>query len=199
MDVIVGFEESSRGKLIMACGVGKTFTSLRIAQSVVGAGGSVLFLVPSIALMYQTPKNWSAERSLPMRAFAICSDSKVGKFFEDYSVSDLAYSATTNTEQLLVGASVDHLVTAKGWDVRGRTASVPSAGPECTNSRPFAEPAIQRTAPATLRERADTPRSEMGDTFRSRTALRTGSVSFSLGVGNGRIDSPPRPKCEPTD
>ena len=159
----------------------------------------MLYLVPSIALMSQTPKKWSAERFLPMRAFAICSDSKVGKFFEDYSVSDLAYPATTNTEQLLVGASVDHLVTAKGWDVRGRTASVPSAGPECTNSRPFAEPAIQRTALATLHERAETPRGEMGNTCGSRSALRTGSVIVSLGVRNGRIDSPPRPKCEPTD
>lgn len=100
-DVTAGFEESSRGKLIMACGTGKTFTSLRIAESVVGAGGSVLFLVPSIALMSQTLKEWSAERSLPMRAFAICSDSKVGKLSEDYSVSDLAYPATTSTEQLL--------------------------------------------------------------------------------------------------
>ncbi len=85
----------------MACGTGKTFTSLRIAEEIAGAGGSVLFLVPSIALISQTLKEWSAERSLPMRAFAICSDSKVGKYSEDYSVSDLSYPATTSTEQLL--------------------------------------------------------------------------------------------------
>ena len=63
-DVTAGFEESSRGKLIMACGTGKTFTSLRIVESIVesivGAGGSVLFLVSSIALMSQTLKEWSA-------------------------------------------------------------------------------------------------------------------------------------------
>ena len=39
------------GKLIMACGTGKTFTSLRLAEQLVGAGGSVLFLVPSISLL----------------------------------------------------------------------------------------------------------------------------------------------------
>jgi len=100
-DVEQGFEETSRGKMIMACGTGKTFTSLRIAESIAGPGGSVLFLVPSIALLSQTLKEWSAERAMPLRAFAICSDNKVGKVSEDYSLSDLAYPATTNTEQLL--------------------------------------------------------------------------------------------------
>ncbi len=48
-DVRAGLAASDRGKLIMACGTGKTFTSLRIAEDMVGAGGSVLFLVPSIS------------------------------------------------------------------------------------------------------------------------------------------------------
>jgi predicted helicase len=100
-DVELGFEEASRGKMIMACGTGKTFTSLRVAEAIAGPGGSVLFLVPSIALLSQTLKEWSAERAMPLRAFAICSDNKVGKVSEDYSISDLAYPATTNTEQLL--------------------------------------------------------------------------------------------------
>ena len=100
-DVAKGFKTAARGKLIMACGTGKTFTSLRIAESIAGAGGSVLFLVPSIALLSQTLKEWAAERTLPLRAFAICSDTKVGKYAEDYSVSDLAYPATTSTAQLL--------------------------------------------------------------------------------------------------
>ena len=100
-DVAKGFKTADRGKLIMACGTGKTFTSLRIAESIASAGGSVLFLVPSIALLSQTLKEWAAERTLPLRAFAICSDNKVGKYAEDYSVSDLAYPATTSTAQLL--------------------------------------------------------------------------------------------------
>lgn len=99
--VRAGFEDSARGKLLMACGTGKTFTSLRIAEEVAGAGGRVLFLVPSIALLSQTLKEWTAERSLPMRSFAICSDTKVGRNDEDYKVSDLAYPATTSTEALL--------------------------------------------------------------------------------------------------
>lgn len=48
-DVVAGFDEASRGQMIMACGTGKTFTSLRIAEAIAGLGGSVLFMVPSIA------------------------------------------------------------------------------------------------------------------------------------------------------
>lgn len=96
-----GFADHDRGKLLMACGTGKTFTSLRIAEEVAGTGGSVLFLVPSIALLSQTLKEWSAERAMDMRAFAVCSDSKVGRVSEDFTVADLAYPATTNTTQLL--------------------------------------------------------------------------------------------------
>lgn len=99
--VRAGFSDHDRGKLIMACGTGKTFTSLRIAEEVAGAGGSVLFLVPSIALLSQTLREWSAERAMDMRAFAVCSDSKVGRVSEDFTVADLAYPATTNTTQLL--------------------------------------------------------------------------------------------------
>ncbi|WP_232466206.1 type ISP restriction/modification enzyme [Diaminobutyricimonas sp. LJ205] len=100
-NVTAGFQDAARGKLLMACGTGKTFTSLRIAETIAGPGSNVLFLVPSIALLSQTLKEWSAESELPIRAFAICSDSKVGKNNEDYSVSDLAFPATTSTPQLL--------------------------------------------------------------------------------------------------
>ena len=53
-DVIAGFREHDRGKLIMACGTGKTFTALRIAEAVAGVGGRVLYLVPSISLFAQS-------------------------------------------------------------------------------------------------------------------------------------------------
>ena len=100
-DVLHGFDGHDRGQLIMACGTGKTFTSLRIAERVAAPGGSVLFLVPSIALLAQTLREWAAEADRPMRAFAICSDNKVGRNAEDFTLSDLAYPATTNSKQLL--------------------------------------------------------------------------------------------------
>jgi predicted helicase len=114
-DVQAGFAEHDRGKLIMACGTGKTFTSLRIAEDIAGAGGKVLFLVPSIALLSQTLREWSQERTMDLRAFAICSDTKVGKSNEDFTVSDLAYPATTSTPQLL--DQVAKATTADGLTV----------------------------------------------------------------------------------
>lgn len=50
-DVRRGLAEHERGKPVMACGTGKTFTSLRIAEHLVGEGGSVLFPVQSSQLM----------------------------------------------------------------------------------------------------------------------------------------------------
>ncbi|MDP3952989.1 type ISP restriction/modification enzyme [Microbacterium sp.] len=102
-NVIAGFEEQARGKLIMACGTGKTFTSLRLAEQVVKPGGTVLFLVPSIALLGQTLKEWTIQAEVPLRSFAVCSDVSVGKrrTEEDIPVTDLAYPATTNAAALV--------------------------------------------------------------------------------------------------
>jgi len=102
--VVKGLETSSRGKLIMACGTGKTFTSLRLAEQVAGAGGKVLFLVPSLSLLSQTLTEWTQESVTPMHAFAVCSDSDIGKKRggDDFQmlVHELQYPATTNAKAL---------------------------------------------------------------------------------------------------
>lgn len=97
-----GFLSHARGKLIMACGTGKTLTSLRIAEDLVPTGGSVLVLVPSISLLSQTLKEWTAEAKVPLRPFAVCSDTKVGNRSdnEDISPYDLVFPATTDTAKL---------------------------------------------------------------------------------------------------
>ncbi|MHA6668594.1 DEAD/DEAH box helicase [Homoserinimonas sp. A447] len=101
--VVEGFQSADRGKLIMACGTGKTFTSLKLVEEMVPLGGTVLFLVPSISLLAQTLKEWTIESAVPLRAFAVCSDVSVGKRKndEDIPVTDLAYPATTNTSKLV--------------------------------------------------------------------------------------------------
>lgn len=108
-NVLQGFVGADRGKLIMACGTGKTYTSLQIVERMVPKGGSVLFLVPSIALLGQTLKEWTIEASLPIRSFAVCSDVSVGKRTdeEDTPVVDLAYPATTNTARLVAKYKVE--------------------------------------------------------------------------------------------
>lgn len=101
--VLEGFTTHDRGKLIMACGTGKTFTSLQIAQSTVPTGGSVLFLVPSISLLSQTLKEWTIEAEATLRSYAVCSDISVGKRTddEDIPITDLAYPASTNAAKLI--------------------------------------------------------------------------------------------------
>ncbi|WP_208438730.1 DEAD/DEAH box helicase [Bartonella grahamii] len=104
--VCEGLKEANRGKLIMACGTGKTFTSLKIAETIAGKGKRVLFLVPSLALVSQTIREWTADAQVPLRSFAVCSDTKVGKRRKNQDdivsmeTSDLVLPATTDAKAL---------------------------------------------------------------------------------------------------
>ncbi|WP_103763122.1 DEAD/DEAH box helicase [Roseovarius confluentis] len=108
-----GLSEADRGKLIMACGTGKTFTSLKIAEDLVGKGGRVLFMVPSLALMSQTVREWTNDTETPLRSFAVCSDAQVGKRrvsnedAAEIEAHDLAFPATTSPERLVEKAGQD--------------------------------------------------------------------------------------------
>lgn len=101
-----GLAEADRGKLIMACGTGKTFTGLKIAEAMVGAGKSVLFLVPSLSLMSQTIREWTIDSETALASFAVCSDAQVGKRRKnnddvaEVEAHDLDYPATTNAAKL---------------------------------------------------------------------------------------------------
>ena len=66
--VIQGLKTNDRGKLIMACGTGKTLTSLRIAETIAGANGRVLVCAPSISLLAQVLREWTAEAKHPGQA-----------------------------------------------------------------------------------------------------------------------------------
>lgn len=104
--VVSGLATVDRGKLIMACGTGKTFTSLKIAEQIAGRGKRVLFLVPSLALLSQTLTEWTQESDIRLQSFAVCSDSEVGKKRkkdEDVVqtlVHELQYPATTDAARL---------------------------------------------------------------------------------------------------
>ena len=95
-DVLSGFTEHDRGKLIMACGTGKTFTALRIAEAVAGIGGRVLYLVPSISLFQQSMREWATHRKLVHRYIGICSDTRAGRNDEDASLQELEIPVTTD-------------------------------------------------------------------------------------------------------
>lgn len=102
------FQTGDRGKLIMACGTGKTFTSLKIAENETGGKGLVLFLAPSIALVGQTLREWTAETTANIFPICICSDPEVSKSRskrdddqDGYSVTDLAFPASTNVDDIV--------------------------------------------------------------------------------------------------
>ncbi|WP_338579792.1 type ISP restriction/modification enzyme [Pseudomonas sp. ML2-2023-6] len=107
LSVASGLQIADRGKLIMACGTGKTFTSLKIAEQLAGAGKRVLFLVPSLSLLSQTLTEWTQESETPLHSFAVCSDSDVGKKRkkDDDAVQtfahELRYPATTEPRKLV--------------------------------------------------------------------------------------------------
>ena len=69
---------NDRGKLVMACGTGKTFTALRIAERIVPDDGRVLFAAPTIALVSQARREWLTHRARAMSALVVCSDATAG-------------------------------------------------------------------------------------------------------------------------
>ncbi len=105
--VAQGFKEHDRGKLIMACGTGKTFTALKIAEHLAGKGKRVLFVVPSLALIAQTVREWTKDTETELRSFAVCSDAHVGKRRKDtddvaeIEVHELEFPATTQPAKLV--------------------------------------------------------------------------------------------------
>lgn len=117
--VFAGFAAGNdRGKLIMACGTGKTFTALKIAERAAAENGGsarILFAVPSISLLSQTLREWTAQTQLDLRAFAVCSDTKVSRAAEDINVYDVAIPVTTNAAKL--ADEMEHRKRAKGLTV----------------------------------------------------------------------------------
>ena len=103
--VLDGFKDHDRGKMIMACGTGKTFTALRIAEQQTEPSDIILFLAPSITLISQSMREWGNEATEPMRVHAVCSDTKVSQVGDEDSNDtgryDIVAPATTDAETLL--------------------------------------------------------------------------------------------------
>ena len=72
------FRNEDRGRLVMACGTGKTLVSLRVAEKIAPEGGLVVYATPSIALTRQSRRSWLANAKRPMRTMVVCSDEDEG-------------------------------------------------------------------------------------------------------------------------
>ncbi|QXL47923.1 type ISP restriction/modification enzyme [Lactobacillus johnsonii] len=105
------FKEHNRGKLIMAPGTGKTFTSLKIAEALMKKQGkkqfNVLYLVPSIQLLSQTLFGWNADVSedIHMTSLSVVSDTKANKKKnkddDDLGAREIGFEPTTKVEDLI--------------------------------------------------------------------------------------------------
>lgn len=108
------YHTADRGKPIMACGIGKTFTSLKIAEEVAGKNKRALFLVPSLNLLSQTLTEWTRESAIPLHSFVVCSDVEVGNernkdedIVETFA-HELRYPATPCAKRLAVEMAKRH-------------------------------------------------------------------------------------------
>ncbi|NMA40526.1 MAG: DEAD/DEAH box helicase, partial [Lentisphaerae bacterium] len=101
------FQTQDRGKLIMACGTGKTFTALKIMEQQTNGKGLALFLVPSIALLNQALIAWMTDAAEPIFPICVCSDAKASRKrmrqddSDDMAVIDLARPATTDVNSIV--------------------------------------------------------------------------------------------------
>ncbi len=106
-NVVNGFKDHDRGKLIAACGTGKTFTSLKIVEQM--NSKDILFIAPSLALIKQTLESWSEQFKDEFSYLCVCSDNTVANKVDDGDISilDLSVPVTTDSEIISKFLSVD--------------------------------------------------------------------------------------------
>jgi superfamily II DNA or RNA helicase len=97
------FKDVDRGQLIMACGTGKTFTTLWIKERL--GVESTLVLLPSLGLLSQTLHEWTLAANEEFRVLCVCSDESVGKKGSDealHSIADLAFPVTSSAGDIKI-------------------------------------------------------------------------------------------------
>lgn len=99
--VTTKFKGVDRGQLIMACGTGKTFTTLWIKEEL--GAESTLVLLPSLGLLSQTLHEWTLAANEEFQVLCVCSDESVGKKGSDeavHSITDLAFPVISNASEI---------------------------------------------------------------------------------------------------
>ena len=101
-DAVSGLAHHDRGRLIMACGTGKTFTALRIAEEIVDDGRRILFAAPTIALVSQARREWLRHTTRKLDCIVVCSDPTAGgrNENEDIRISELECPVTTDPAEI---------------------------------------------------------------------------------------------------
>ena len=108
-DVVAGIANHDRGRLVMACGTGKTFTALRIAEQFVDDGQRILFAAPTIALVSQARREWLRQTTRQLKCIVVCSDATAGgrNENEDIRVSELECPVSTDPGEIAASLAGD--------------------------------------------------------------------------------------------
>ncbi|OSQ48552.1 DEAD/DEAH box helicase [Marivita geojedonensis] len=96
--VAKGFNTNDRGQMIMACGTGKTFTTLWVKERL--NAKSTLVLVPSLNLLSQTMREWTWASKEDIEVLNVCSDKSVGRQSEDMRTSDAPFPVTSDVSEI---------------------------------------------------------------------------------------------------
>jgi len=102
-NVVAGLQWADRGQLLMACGTGKTLTSLWIKEAL--NAKRTLVLLPSLSLLSQTLREWTAASRTEFNWICVCSDKSVvkqDKTVDDWieSVSELGVPVTSDPSEI---------------------------------------------------------------------------------------------------
>lgn len=100
-DIKKGFLTQDRGKLIAACGVGKTLMALWLQEQM--SAQNILYIVPSLALIKQTLESWTENANEPFSYLCVCSDSSVADMEDEIisSSSEVSFPVTTNVDEVI--------------------------------------------------------------------------------------------------
>src|SRR5262249_52059725 len=100
-NVVSGFQTTSRGQLIMACGTGKTFVCLWVKEKL--KAKRTLVLVPSLGLLSQILNDWTFAARQQFDTLCVCSDQTVNRKDEDEPirlVADLAFPPSNDVAEI---------------------------------------------------------------------------------------------------
>jgi superfamily II DNA or RNA helicase len=101
-EVVDGFRQHDRGKLIAACGTGKTATALWIKEAM--HAKTTLFVAPSLSLVKQTLEGWVEQAAHPFKFLCVCSDRTVAAELDEsedayeLDIGNLNIPVTTDPE-----------------------------------------------------------------------------------------------------
>ena len=93
-----GLSDNDRGQMIMACGTGKTFTTLWVKEAL--NAHTTLVLLPSLSLLSQTMREWAWAKNQDFKILNVCSDASVGKKTEDMDPADAPFPVTSDVEEI---------------------------------------------------------------------------------------------------